>query len=458
MHHRPLAFVLGLVAGATSLTAQNCANTSVGFVPLMDLGTGTYQGFEGGLYSGGANVPPAAHAARGLAAMANVVPRDAAGAPDAQGRVVVLSIGMSNTTQEFSTWVVTANADPNRDPAVTLVDGAQGGQDAVVVADPGANFWTVVDQRLANAGVTPQQVQVVWLKQAIAGVGGGFPGAAQQLQGLLAQIARNLRARYPNVQLCFCSSRTYAGYATSPLNPEPYAYESGFAVKWLIEQQANGDPTLNEDPAAGAVVAPWLAFGPYLWADGLTPRSDGLVWTCADVNADGTHPSLAGRAKVAGLLQDFFTQNAFTAPWYVGSGPGTLAAWSLYGTGCPGVAGVPAMRSNGIPTLGNLNFRIGVERAAPLALAVLWFSDATASLPIAGSCALQIDPAPGLPAWISITNGNGARIEPLPVQNDVALLGAQFFCQWLIDDAAGAPLPGFLGLAVSRPATFTLGL
>ncbi len=451
------AFTLTLVASAVSLSAQNCANTSVGFVPLMDLGTGTYQGYEGGLYSGGANVPSPAHAARGLAAMAGVVARDAAGAPAAAGRIVVLSIGMSNTTQEFSTWVAVANADPARNPVVTVVDGAQGGQDAVTIADPSANFWTVVDQRLTNAGVTPQQVQVVWLKEAIAGVSGGFPAAAQQLQGLLAQIARNLRARYPNVQLCFCSSRTYAGYATSTLNPEPYAYESGFAVKWLIEQQANGDPQLNSDPAAGPVLAPWLGFGPYLWTDGLTPRSDGLVWTCADVQADGTHPDTSGRAKVSQLLQDFFTTDSLTQPWYVGSGPGTVATWSVFGTGCPGVAGGPVMRSNGVPTLGNLNFRLGVDHAAANALAVLWFSDAAASGPLSGTCVLQIDPTRGLPAWISITNAAGASIQALPVQNDLALLGARFYCQWLIEDAAGAPLPPFLGLAMSQPATFTIG-
>jgi hypothetical protein len=456
MLHDHAAAMLAALASCAAATAQNCSNTSIGAVPLLDLGTGTYQGHAGGLYGGGQNTPPAAHLANGLARLASVVARGPSGAPAAGGRIVLLSIGMSNTTQEFTTWLGTTNADPQRNPDVVVVDGAQGGQDAVTIANPAAAFWTIVDQRLAAAGVTPGQVQVVWLKEAIAGVGGGFPAAAQQLQGLLAQIARNLRVRYPNVQLCFASSRTYAGYATTMLNPEPYAYESGFAVQWLIAQQAGGDPLLNCDPAAGPVVAPWLGWGPYLWANGTTPRSDGLVWTCGDVQPDGTHPSPAGRTKVAALLQQFFSTSPLAAPWYLGAGSSAL--FMQYGAGCAGVAGVPNIRSNGLPQPGNNMFRVGVEHAAPSALAALWFSTATALLPIAGPCSLAVDPATGLPVLIGFTSPNGSHNEPVPIPAQPSLVGAQMFCQWLVDDALGTPLPGLQGLAASRGARVHVGL
>ena len=52
-------------------------------------------------------------------------------------------------------------------------------------------------------------------------------------------------------------------------------------------------------------MAPWIAWGPYLWADGLRGRSDGLVWACADFMEDGVHPSASGRDKVAKMLLDF---------------------------------------------------------------------------------------------------------------------------------------------------------
>jgi lysophospholipase L1-like esterase len=60
-------------------------------------------------------------------------------------------------------------------------------------------------------------------------------------------------------------------------------------------------------------MAPWIAWGPYLWADGVEPRSDGLVWLCEDVNPnDGIHPSQSGETKVADMLVEFFTESRFT--------------------------------------------------------------------------------------------------------------------------------------------------
>jgi lysophospholipase L1-like esterase len=54
-----------------------------------------------------------------------------------------------------------------------------------------------------------------------------------------------------------------------------------------------------------------------LWADGLTPRQDGLIWECDDFRDDGTHPSPKGRQKVATLLLDFFKTELTTQPWFI---------------------------------------------------------------------------------------------------------------------------------------------
>jgi lysophospholipase L1-like esterase len=177
----------------------------------------------------------------------------------------------------------------------------------------------VLEQRLKDADVTAEQVQVAWIKQALAGPArlGEFPAHARQLQEDLITILNMARERYPNLQLAYLSNRTYAGYATTALNPEPYAYESAFAVRWVIRAQIAGEPRLNADPALGEVKAPVVLWGPYLWTNGTTPReADGLVWTREDTAEDGTHPSNSGRRKVAALLLKFFRTDFSAIPWF----------------------------------------------------------------------------------------------------------------------------------------------
>jgi hypothetical protein len=299
---------------------------STGLVPLTELGAAKYKGEDGGLYGGGKNEPPAAHAAAAQKQSAQIVPRDAEGQPDKNGKIGVLSVGMSNTTMEYSAFRRLANSDPEKSPQVVLVDGAQGGKTGAVWARPEAPVWQEVEARLQRASITPQQVQVVWLKQAEAGPSrlGEFPEHAQVLKTHLVSILNLLHQRFPNLRIAYLSSRIYAGLATTPLNPEPYAYESAFAVRWVIQDQVSGKPELNCDPARGEIKSPLVLWGPYLWADGTNPRKvDRLVWTKPDLSPrDGTHPSMPeGGMKVASLLLNFFKMDPFSKRWFTAESP-----------------------------------------------------------------------------------------------------------------------------------------
>ncbi|MDA1277626.1 MAG: hypothetical protein O2960_26805 [Verrucomicrobia bacterium] len=247
-------------------------------------------------------------------------PLDGTGKPSESGKIVLLSLGMSNTTQEFSRFKQLADHDPEKSASLVIVDGAQGGQDAVKTSNPSAPFWSKIDDRLGEADVTRLQVQVVWIKQAIAGPRAGFSVETKRLQDLLAEIVRIAKTRYPNLRVAYLSSRIYAGFATSRLNPEPYAYESAFSVRGLILEQAGGNDDLNFIPEHGDVRAPVLLWGPYLWGDGMTPRkSDGLIWRREDLASDGTHPSNSGRQKVAEMLLQFFKTDPTTKAWFLKS-------------------------------------------------------------------------------------------------------------------------------------------
>jgi hypothetical protein len=278
--------------------------------------TGFTKGERGGLYPGGQNEPPKKHLEAGLKLAASVVPLGADGSPSPEGTIVVLSQGMSNTTQEFRAFQKLAS-EQQINPKVLLVDGAQGGQSADRTADPSGNYWKGVDRRLDGAGVTREQVQVVWLKNATPRPEAAFPEEAVDLKTHLVANVHILKDRFPNLKLLYLSSRIYAGYAESPLNLEPHAYETAFSVKWLIADQISGMQELNYDPEAGVVPSPWIGWGPYLWADGVTARSDGLVYVREDLRVDGTHPSDAGKAKVAGLLLTFFKTDQTTKSWFL---------------------------------------------------------------------------------------------------------------------------------------------
>jgi hypothetical protein len=317
---KPVLLGLKLAEGATLFPKVDTSRLK----PLTELGTEKYQGFEGGLYPGGKNERPKAHEAAGLALAGKVRPLNADGKPDPLGKIVLLSVGMSNTQQVFSAFKQLADADTNKNSQVVIVNGAVGGMTAAAIQDPasksGAKYWATVDERLRTAGVTRAQVQAVWIKQADAGPTQGFPRYAKTLQAELTRIVQLLPGRFPNVKLAYLSSRTYAGWATTRLNPEPYAYESGFSVRWLIEDQLKGDPALNFDPDKGPVRAPWLSWGPYLWANGSTKRADGFSYEPTDFAGDGTHPSTAGQRKVARRLLQFFKNDPTTRPWFTVGG------------------------------------------------------------------------------------------------------------------------------------------
>ncbi|MHC4914475.1 MAG: hypothetical protein ACYTGB_03205 [Planctomycetota bacterium] len=305
------------------------AKESTGLVPLPDMGEARYKGESGGLYGEGKNTPPAAHLELARKATAQIRPLDAGGKPAANGKIVLISVGMSNTSMEFKVFKMTADRDADKSPAVLVVNGAQGGKDAHDWAHPDDQRnpkkkpepWGLLAATLKQTGVTAQQVQVAWIKQARAAPRnlGEFPKHARALQANLADIARLLKQRFPNMRVTYLSSRTYGGYSGAKLlNPEPEAYEGGFAVRWVIGDQVSGKGNLNADPAKGRVTAPVLLWGPYLWADGLKGRKgDKLVWERKDFIADGVHPSRNGQTKVTGLLLGFFKSDPLARTWFL---------------------------------------------------------------------------------------------------------------------------------------------
>jgi hypothetical protein len=307
----------------------------------MDLLTNTYHGHAGGLYPGGINFAPPDHDSAAKARRNSIKPLDVNGDESPFGKFVLLSIGGSNATQEWcsassgppcAAWTLMGRAAV--DPMVNhytmvIVNGAADAQDAPDWTAPtSANYERIKVGRLAPLGLSENQVQAVWMNLADPKPTVSLPADSADANTLLANlglVVRALRARYPYLRLVFVSSREYGGYATIDLNPEPYAYESGFSVKWVIESQINEMRGQPANPRAGTLdyvkrAAPLILWGPYLWAAGATPRSDAFAWLPTDFEADGTHPSQAGESKVAERLLDFFKNSPYTRCWFVNGG------------------------------------------------------------------------------------------------------------------------------------------
>ncbi|MDZ4757911.1 MAG: YCF48-related protein [Bacteroidota bacterium] len=301
------------------VVTNNCNNTSTGLPPLNDLGANYYRGVQGGLYPNGYNVCPTTHQQAGRNIALNMQPIDTNGNLDTTKNIIWLSVGMSNTGIETKAFLQSAKTFPGINPKLKMINGSVGGHPSQQTRNANDIYWPMVDSALRVNGSSPNQVQVIWLKTAYAGPTDSiFHHYADTFKQQIKDMVIILKQRYPNLKMCYLSSRIYAGYATNGLNPEPYAWQSGLSVKWLIEDQINADISLNFQ--GQNIQAPWLAWGPYLWADGTTPRKDGLTWICPnDYNSDGTHPSATGSAKVSQLLLNFFSTDSTATPWFYGT-------------------------------------------------------------------------------------------------------------------------------------------
>ncbi len=287
--------------------------------PLIDLvPPNEYKSEAGGLYGSWSNEIPSTHKAAALNEIAKIEPLDASGNPSASGKVVMISIGMSNTFYSFEKFQAISNTDPDKAPELFLLNGAQVGHDAIEWATDDRQDWEKLEAKLSQQNLTPAQVQIAWIYLAYRDPVEPFPTSAKNLQGYIQTVLNTLQSKYPNIRIAYLTSREYAGYSMpNASNPEPYAYESAFAVRWLIEDQMNGAAELNFDPAKGEVKSPIIVWGPYTWADGLNPRSDGLTWARADFNdEDGMHPSDQGYSKLGNIMHDFFKNNELSSSWF----------------------------------------------------------------------------------------------------------------------------------------------
>jgi uncharacterized protein YjdB len=359
----------GTINGTASLTITSGAGNTTP-IPLMDMTpSDNYLNFSGGLYENSSDTVPSDHDADGKSFAAQIQPLDTNGNPSASGMIVFVSFGMSNAQIEFNSFVtITQGNSQVNHSTLHISNGASSEQDACywfpAEGAPSCNSqfeneYDRISGDLSSSGLSANQVQVAWIDNANGRVHPENRGCvpfgtlcnplcdptttgcvnnenttnAFNEEEEFGETLRAAKTRFPNLKLIFFSSRVYGGYANSDAaDPEPFAYETGYGIKWLIQAQINQVATGAVDPVAGDLSyanAPWIAWSAYFWADGDTPRSDGLVWCNGqtgppcngeqDFGSDGLHLTATGGDKAANLLLNYLLTSPYTKSWFAAS-------------------------------------------------------------------------------------------------------------------------------------------
>jgi len=220
----------------------------------------------------------------------SIMPLDADGTPSANGKVGFLSVGPSSMVQIFNAFMEHDRRKGFKRDEVVLCNGAEGGYDSAMQADPGSDYWDKLDMKLARAGLEAAQVQACWVYAATKFEVLPYPEHAIVLQGYLESIVDILLERFPNIKVIAFTSREYGGYSSLQTSLEPWAREGGYAIDALVRDNETSN------------TVPWIGWGPYTWADGLNARPDGLAYRCSDFEKDGLHPGRGVERKVVKML------------------------------------------------------------------------------------------------------------------------------------------------------------
>ncbi len=302
----------------------------------------------GMLYKIGSNLPPRGHRDFGLLRAAEVAPRDADGNVDLDnGLIGLAAIGMSNAHRTFGTYQRRMHDAPRRH-ALVAVDLAEGGETLGNWVDPIEhrvrydNIWRddpddlgIVYGRLEAMGISPNQLQVVWIFNVLERWPGDLDGGVEGFNLDQAEFVAKLRTlidvevlpRFPQVRMIYLSSRELGFYA--PLGDdqgEPRAYQTGFMIREVVDQY------VTEAKAPG-YAGPYVAWGPYWWDHLQQDPANPEPRDCAELAYDtefylecedfvdcggngNVHPSVLGQAKLGQMLNDFFATDEVSATWY----------------------------------------------------------------------------------------------------------------------------------------------
>ncbi|MFI5171100.1 MAG: SGNH/GDSL hydrolase family protein [Chitinophagales bacterium] len=270
-----------VVTNVSTLFAQsNCDFPNTGLTPFLDLQTGTYLGYQAGLYPGGTNYLTGPHLKSGKTIAKGIKPLDGSGAVNfGDGVVLVAGFGPSVPGHIYNKLVQhvrepSLNYDLN--PCLDAINLCIGGKDIgyATVDSTSDSYFEELVQKTYDVGYTPEQVQIGWMYFNAKGLTEPplFPDNALETKELDILFINKVKEHFPNIKIMYISARHFGGYADTTIEEyyslaEPTSYQNNWTVKWLIEEQiTNANPYLQYKGANPK--APYVIWGPNYWCDG----------------------------------------------------------------------------------------------------------------------------------------------------------------------------------------------
>lgn len=290
-----------------STTAVINARISVGDIPINDLDSFTYFDNNGGLYPWGNYLIENAFKTNYIKTSKNIRPMDSVGLFSKSGKIVILEIGASNPFKLFEEIKNAGLADINFGKNLVYINGGTGGKDLPDVIDITASYWVHLQKLLDSNLVTAAQVQVIFCIEDDMTNFDTTINRAYQLRDKYIEMLVTIRIKYPNCKLMLIGDRGYNDYATLPKFSEPKGYLNGWAVKFLIEDYIDG--LLPQYPLLN-----WMD---YYWANGETPRWDGLDYFMTDFLApDYVHYTEEKAAELGAMTHARLKADQGCLFWY----------------------------------------------------------------------------------------------------------------------------------------------
>jgi hypothetical protein len=287
-------------------------------IPINDLGKGTFQGYQGGLFPGGSNKIPAGDYATDLMRVCrNIQPLDTFGNVSSSGKITFISLGGSTGGHNMRQLKAQTEGNPLTNQNLLLLNCDNGKRTASLnsQSNPNDPYWNHVTQILTGGTHSSyRQVQIVYVEaDDTSKLNITFPDRALLVKDDLKACLQVYKQKFPNLKIVYVLGRTRTFGNQQLFNREPSPYYFGWACKWMIEDQMNGVKG-TEYKGKNAVI-PMITWGWYQWADSLPRKTDGFYWRQSETK-DGLHATDIGQDTLATRFQNFLFTDKYASAWY----------------------------------------------------------------------------------------------------------------------------------------------